>query len=65
MNALLVSIQCRLAALQAEIEGMKILNARRLSENLSEAYDEDSFQHMAQLMNALAEEAVEISHHES
>ena len=43
MNAQLVEIQCRLGALQAELEAMKIANLRRLSDNYSEAYDEEAF----------------------
>lgn len=62
MNAQLVEIQCRLGALQAELEAMKIANLRRLSDNYSEAYDEESFFYVASQMGALAQRAVEISH---
>lgn len=62
MNAQLVEIQCRLGALQAELEAMKIANLRRLSDNHSEAYDEESFFYVASQMEALAQRAVEISH---
>lgn len=61
MNAQLVEIQCRLGALQAELEAMKIANLRRLSNNYSEAYDEEVFFYIASQMEALAQRAVEIS----
>lgn len=62
MNAQLVEIQCRLGVLQAELEAMKIANLRRLSDNYSEAYDEEAFFYVASQMEALAQLAVEISH---
>ncbi|WQY99647.1 hypothetical protein [Klebsiella phage MY01] len=62
MNAQLVEIQCRLGVLQAELEAMKIANLRRLSDNYSEAYDEEAFFYIASQMEALAQRAVEISH---
>ena len=62
MNAQLVEIQCRRGALQAELEAMKIANLRRLSDNYSEAYDEEAFFYVASQMEALAQRAVEISH---
>lgn len=60
MNAQLVEIQCRLGALQAELEAMKIANLRRLSDNYSEAYDEEAFFYVVSQMEALAQRAVEI-----
>ena len=62
MNAQLVEIPCRLGSLQEELEAMKIANLRRLSDNYSEAYDEEAFFYVASQMEALAQLAVEISH---
>lgn len=62
MNAQLVEIQCRLGALQAELEAMKIANLRRLSDNYSEAYDEEAFFYITSQMEALAQRAMEISY---
>ena len=62
MNAQLIEIQCRLGALQAELEAMKIANLRRLSDNYSEAHDEEAFFYVASQMEALAQRAMEISH---
>lgn len=62
MNAQLVEIQCRLGALQAKLEAMKISNIRRILDKHAPSYDEEAFFYVASQMEALAQRAVEISH---
>jgi hypothetical protein len=60
MNALLISIQCRLGALQAYMEGMKAENDARNREGLALAYDEKAFTNIGYQMEHLANDAMEI-----
>ena len=48
MSPQLVAILAGIAAANARIEGMKALNAKRVSEGYALAYDEDSFFYEAQ-----------------
>ena len=57
MTAKLLEIQCRMHAVNAEVEGMKATNSQRIFIGCSMAYDDDSFLERAKELHALADEA--------
>ena len=57
MNAKLLEIQCRMHAVNAEVEGMKATNCQRAFIGCSMAYEDDSFIERAKELHALADEA--------
>lgn len=60
MSPQLVAILAGIAAANARIEGMKALNAKRVSEGYALAYDEDSFFYEAQQLDNLAQQAINL-----
>lgn len=57
MNAHLLSIQCRMYALVAEVEGMRAENEFRLASGQQVAFTEQNFAYISSELNALSAEA--------
>lgn len=56
MNEHIIKQFSEICALNAEIEGMKILNAERLSNDLSPAYDEIEFYKKAEYIRGVLDD---------
>lgn len=61
-NFVAVSLMARIAAIQAEMQGMIAANEARRNNGDALAYDADVFFYISNQLNALSDEAIQAGH---